>query len=216
MPFPLHRPDLSRVSYDNLMSAAGPATGSAAAANAGATTKDREQRQPGADVSGSGSPPGAHGRGGSGGGGFTEVRLRRRLSEHQGAYAYKIKVLTADRLNAGLGSTTVRTRGRRGGLAVRPFGQCAARGGGLDDAESDRTRSATPPALFPRPAPPQVYLELLGRTATVCQALPRGKGSFGRGCCDRFTLYSHEGDMGPILAIKVGRGAGAGGTRALV
>lgn len=39
------------------------------------------------------------------------MRLRRRLSEHQGAYAYKIKVLTADRLNAGLGSTTVSALG---------------------------------------------------------------------------------------------------------
>ncbi len=49
-------------------------------------------------------------------------------------------------------------------------------------------------------------MELLGRDATVSQALPKGKGSFARGCADRFTLYSHAGDMGQLLALKVGGG----------
>lgn len=87
-------------------------------------------------------------------------------------------------------------------------GQCAAGGGVGGHVAAQANSGVRPRPPFLRAAPPQVHLELLGRTATVCQALPRGKGSFGRGCCDRFTLYSHEGDMGPILAIKVGRWAG--------
>lgn len=47
----------------------------------------------------------------------------------------------------------------------------------------------------------------MGRDATVCQALPKAKGCFQRGCVDRFTLYSHSGDMGPLLALKVGPSA---------
>lgn len=38
----------------------------------------------------------------------------------------------------------------------------------------------------------QVYMEVMGRDATVRQALPKAKGSFQRAAADRFTLYSQQ------------------------
>ncbi|KAG2450029.1 hypothetical protein HYH02_000133 [Chlamydomonas schloesseri] len=131
------RPDSSGVGYDALL--AKPRAGAGAAGAA-------------AGIAGSGSASGS--AAGGAGGDFMEVPLKRRKGPHANAYGYKIKVFTADKLNAGLGNTTV-------------------------------------------------HVELLGRDATVSQALPKGKGSFARGCADRFTLYSHAGDMGQLLALKI-------------
>lgn len=70
-----------------------------------------------------------------------------------------------------------------------------------------RCPSGLPSCCTCRRLAPQVHVELMGRDATVCQALPKAKGCFQRGCVDRFTLYSHSGDMGPLLALKVGPSA---------
>ncbi|KXZ49210.1 hypothetical protein GPECTOR_22g800 [Gonium pectorale] len=128
------RPDASRVGYNDLIPGTSRHRASGAAAEAEASTSSAPK-----------APKGD---------GFTEVPLKQRRGQHANSYNYKIKVFTADKLNAGLGKSTV-------------------------------------------------HVELLGREATVAQALPRGKGSFQRGCVDRFTLYSQTGDMGQILALKV-------------
>ncbi|GFR47563.1 hypothetical protein Agub_g9288 [Astrephomene gubernaculifera] len=146
------RPDASRVGYDDLIRSAHTIAGRAAAA-----------ASPG--PSGTEQPAGSsQAEGGGDGTGFMEVPLKRRHGQHANSYGYKIKVFTADRMNAGLGGSTV-------------------------------------------------HVELLGRDATVAQELPKGRGSFQRGCVDRFTLYSHAGDMGQLLALKVwheGRTLGLG------
>ena len=45
----------------------------------------------------------------------------------------------------------------------------------------------------------------MGQNLVISQTLPKAKGTFQRGCVDRFTIYSDGGDMGQLLALKVGR-----------
>lgn len=185
------RPDSSNVGYDALM--AKPKAGASSAAAAGS-----------AGAAGSNAAGGAAGD-------FMEVPLKRRKGPHANAYGYKIKVFTADKLNAGLGNTTV----RRGCFAcvdiIVSTHSCRFSLAGCCPCAHGAT-SLTPSVLplarcltVSGPPAAQVHVELLGRDATVSQALPKGKGSFARGCADRFTLYSHAGDMGQLLALKVQR-----------
>ena len=52
----------------------------------------------------------------------------------------------------------------------------------------------------------------MGSRLTVSQALPRERGTFQRGCVERFSVELEAGrELGDVLAIKVGRGQGGEG-----
>ena len=58
----------------------------------------------------------------------------------------------------------------------------------------------------------------MGSRLTVSQALPRERGTFQRGCVERFSVELEAGrELGDVLAIKVGGGRrdgeGTGGGR---
>lgn len=97
--------DGGEVHYRDIM----PGAASAAASEPGSPPRGGAARPPPAPT----SP-------GTGPGTFLEVPLKRR-SLQQRAYSLKLRVFTADKLNAGLGGSTVCGRGRRGrgrGLCV--------------------------------------------------------------------------------------------------